>query len=421
MKNRVIIKKYLPLLVLLVIFITQSCADLSTGPNNNTNPANSKIQITTPSTNGTLMEGSNEIVYSISQPYSIKFLELYIDGIFVRNIPPNSNGSAPMIIIQLDSIEIGKKLSLYLIYYDTDGTSQKSNVASNVLVTDDMRVPFKPYGLSLLKLNDGSVNISWMDSSRNVVGYELWRKINFNGEYLLHQQLSGNSFNTNDENLDMSKIYFYKIRGFKSSGFSDFSSEINSAGIITSGNLYPPTNLTANVSGISNINLNWIDNSDNENYFAVERSPNNIEFTRIAALAKNITSFLDSGNGLTVGLTYYYRIAAYSNEDSAFSNTTSIRITSGILLAPTNLTATYNSTVKVIQLNWNSLDNSILYFDIERKTNSSNYSLIRRIDAGNNLYLDFNIETNTNYSYRIRGYDLNRYSEYSNEVVVSTY
>lgn len=54
------------------------------------------------------MEGSNEIVYSISQPYSIKFLELYIDGIFVRNIPPNSNGSAPMIIIQLDSIEIGK-------------------------------------------------------------------------------------------------------------------------------------------------------------------------------------------------------------------------------------------------------------------------------------------------------------------------
>jgi hypothetical protein len=410
-------KRIYAIIIIVLIIISQSCADLSSDPNS----INSKIQITSPSNNGTLMEGYNEIIYTLEQPYSIKFIELYINGIFVKNIQPNSNGTAPTITIQLDSTYIGQKLNLYLIYYDTDGKSQKSNTVNEVLVTNDNRVPFKPYNLALLKFNNGSINISWKDSSRYIEKYELWRKVNLDSEYLLHQELSGKAFNTNDENLDTSKIYFYKVRGYKSSGFSDFSDEINTAGIISSGNLYPPTNLTANVTGIANVRLNWEDNSDNENYFAVQRSSVGGVFSRIAALTKNSTTYLDSGNGIVVGSTYLYRIVAYSNEDSAISNTVSIKITSGILLPPTNLTATYNSLIRVIQLNWNSSDNNILYFDIERKTELSDFTIIRRIEAGNNLYLDFSIESNKVYTYRVRGYDLNRFSEYSNEMTISTF
>jgi len=421
MRSLITKKKVFILLLTALLFLSQSCADLSSDPDQNSNQSNSKIQISSPTNNGTLMEGNNEIVYSIAQPYSLKFLELYIDGIFVRNIPPNNNGTAPIINLQLDSTYIGKKLNIHLIYYDTDGNSQKSNAVIQVSVTNDTRIPFKPYNLALLKFNNSSINISWKDSSRYVQKYELWRKINLDGEYLLHQELSGKSYNTNDDNLDTSRIYFYKIRGHKSSGFSDFSNEINTAGIIISGNLFPPTNLSANVSGISNVILNWKDNSENENYFAVQRSSTDGMFNRVAVLLKNTTSYKDSGNGLVVGTIYQYRIAAYSHEDSAISNTVSIKITPGFLLPPTNLTATYDSTIRVIQLYWNSSDNNILYFDIERKTDSGAYTLMRRIDAGVNLYLDFNVEIKKVYTYRIRGYDLNRFSEYSNEVTISTF
>jgi len=404
-----------------LLFISQSCTDLSSDPNQNLNQSNSKIQISSPANNGTFTEGNNEIIYSLAQPYSIKFLELYVNDTFVKNIPPNSNGTAPKVNIQLDSTYIGQKLSLYLIYYDNDGTSQRSNKVTEVLVTKDNRLPFKPYNIKLLKFNDGSVNISWKDSSKFVEKYELWRKINLDGEYLLHKELSGKSNNTNDENLDTSKIYFYKVRGYKSSGFSEFSNEVNTKGIVTSGNLNPPSDLYASVSGISSVVLNWKDNSDNENYFAVQRSISGGIFTRVAAVTKNTTTYLDSGNGLVVGATYLYRIVAYSNEDSAISNTVSIKITTGILLPPTNLTATYNSTVRVIQLNWNSIDNNILYFDIERKTDLGAYTLLRRIPAVDKLYLDFTVEQNKVYTYRVRGYDLNRFSEYSNEVTISTF
>lgn len=414
-------KRRFIIFILLSLLLSQSCADLSTDPDQNNNQSNYKIQISFPSSNGTLMEGNNEIIYSISQPYAIKFLELYIDGKFVKNIPPNSDGTAPTVNYNFDSLFIGKKIDLYLIYYGTDGSSQKSNTAAQVLITKDNRPPFKPYNLAMLKLSDGSINISWKDSSRYVTKYELWRKINFDGIYQLHQELSGKSNNTNDANLDTNNIYFYKIRGVKNAGYSEFSGEINTAGIITSGNLFPPTNLVAAVQGISNVILNWNDNSDNENYFAVQRSSQGAPFVRLAALPKNTTSYKDSASGLITGATYNYKIVAYSNEDSASSNTVSLKITSGILLPPTNLTVNYNSVIRVIQLNWNSTDNNILYFDIERKTDSTNFALLRRIESGNNLYLDFNIETNQIYKYRIRGYDLNRFSEYSNEVTISTY
>ncbi|MDP2366017.1 MAG: fibronectin type III domain-containing protein, partial [Ignavibacteria bacterium] len=311
--------------------------------------------------------------------------------------------------------------NIFLIFYDNDGTSHKSNTIIKLLVTKDNRLPFKPYNISLIKFNDGSCNVSWKDSSRFVEKYELWRKIDFAGEYILHQELSGNSFNTNDYNLDTNKIYFYKLRGVKASGISDFSNEVNTEGIITSGNLYPPTNLTATLTGTSVVTLNWKDNSDNENYFSVERSTDNVIFNSIAALSRNRTTYKDSGNGLLIGTTYNYRIKSYSNTDSALSSTITIRITSNFLQPPSKLTANYDSTIGVIKLDWVNNDSNTLFIDIERRTENTNFTVIKKIDSGNTLYLDFNITKNQVYTYRIRGFDLNTFSDYSNEVTISTF
>ena len=126
--------------------------------------------------------------YNIAQPYALKFLELYIDNAFVKNIPPNTDGTLPLISFNIDSAFIGKYISLYLIYYDLNGTSQKSNTITNLLITADNRIPFKPYNIVLLNFNNGSVNVSWKDSSNNISKYELWRKIGLSGQFSLHQE-----------------------------------------------------------------------------------------------------------------------------------------------------------------------------------------------------------------------------------------
>ncbi|MBL1154156.1 MAG: fibronectin type III domain-containing protein [Ignavibacteriae bacterium] len=407
-------------IIFLVTFFYVSCAEWSSEPENTLNDGK-KIQITYPKSGDVVSEGLVNIYYNVNQPYSTKFLELYINGKFIKNIPPNSDGSLPPVNYFFDSTQVNKTYNLLIIFYDNEGKSYKSNLISDLTVIKDNRPPFRPYNVRLINFNNGTCNISWMDSSKHIEQYELWRKQDLEGEYLLHQKLSGTSFNTNDNGLDSNKTYYYKVRGVKSSGISEFSNEVNTSGISSTGDLLPATNLTLQILEDFSIQINWTDNSDNENYFSVERSTDNNLFSSVAYLPPNSTQYIDSKNGLTLGMTYFYRIKNFSNSDSAVSPVASIVLNSVILNPPTNLSADYDSTVPVVELRWKNNDNRILFFDIERKTENGNFALLKRVNAGNNLYLDFSILSQRNYTYRVRGFDSIRYSDYSNEVVVSTY
>ncbi|MEK7090419.1 MAG: fibronectin type III domain-containing protein [Patescibacteria group bacterium] len=85
-----------------------------------------------------------------------------------------------------------------------------------------------------------------------------------------------------------------------------------------------PSSLTAtNQSTSTNrVLLRWIDNSNNEEGFKVERGTDGVNFNQIAATV--LTSYTDTGmaNG-----TYYYRVREYNaGGNSGYSNTASITV-----------------------------------------------------------------------------------------------
>ncbi len=69
-----------------------------------------------------------------------------------------------------------------------------------------------------------------------------------------------------------------------------------------------PTALSASATGPSTIALSWIDNSNNENGFRIERSSDGINFTEVATVSANLTAYGDSG--LSSQAKYYYRVRA---------------------------------------------------------------------------------------------------------------
>jgi YD repeat-containing protein len=81
-----------------------------------------------------------------------------------------------------------------------------------------------------------------------------------------------------------------------------------------------PTNLTAVVASLTQINLSWIDNATNETGFKIERKiGTGGTYSQIATLGVNVTTYLDTG--LKAGTTYYYRVRAYNGAgDSGYSN-----------------------------------------------------------------------------------------------------
>ena len=83
-----------------------------------------------------------------------------------------------------------------------------------------------------------------------------------------------------------------------------------------------PTTLTATTISRSQINLSWVDNSDNETGFKIERCKNATctNFVEIAQVGANVTSFANTG--LTKNTTYNYRVRAFNGGgNSGYSNT----------------------------------------------------------------------------------------------------
>ena len=79
-----------------------------------------------------------------------------------------------------------------------------------------------------------------------------------------------------------------------------------------------PTNLTATVISSNQINLSWTDNSNNETGFKIWRSLDGKNWTLIAIVGVNVTSYSDTG--LASRTFYYYRVQATNSAgDSAYS------------------------------------------------------------------------------------------------------
>jgi subtilisin family serine protease len=82
-----------------------------------------------------------------------------------------------------------------------------------------------------------------------------------------------------------------------------------------------PSNLTAIVVSASQVNLNWNDNSTDEEGFKIERKLGfNGNWIQIGIVGQNVTSWSDFD--VSPGESYYYRVRAYKGEvNSPYSNT----------------------------------------------------------------------------------------------------
>jgi len=82
-----------------------------------------------------------------------------------------------------------------------------------------------------------------------------------------------------------------------------------------------PTTLSATAVSSAQINLAWVDNSNNETGFRIERSADGgVTFTQIATTAANTSSFANTA--LPASTLFHYRIRAFNNfTNSAFSAT----------------------------------------------------------------------------------------------------
>ncbi|MCK4788940.1 MAG: S8 family serine peptidase [Desulfobacteraceae bacterium] len=169
-----------------------------------------------------------------------------------------------------------------------------------------------------------------------------------------------------------------------------------------------PSGLTANVPECNQIDLTWLDNSDNEDGFEIERGLDGVDFAHIGTVGAGATSYSDTT--VAENTTYYYRVRAYNTGgDSAYSeidSSTTPFCSSEPPAAPTGLAAKARGKNK-IALNWQDNSNNEDGFKIYRGPSPTSLSLLEPVGADTTSYVDSGVAPKTTYYYKVCAYNTN--------------
>lgn len=180
-----------------------------------------------------------------------------------------------------------------------------------------------------------------------------------------------------------------------------------------------PTNLTTSFG----FRLNFTDNASNEFWVEIERCSGTgcTNFTKIGQTqGENLNAYDDKTT--LKGTTYNYRVRAVGfMGPSAYSNTVELVIPPATPpTAPSNLTLALNGAD--IVLNWQDNSTNETQFYIERCLGSgcTNFLLEGINIADISTWTQYSAVAGQSYSYRVRAYNADGYSAYSNIATIST-
>ncbi len=271
-----------------------------------------------------------------------------------------------------------------------------------------------PTGLEASSNVPGRVVLTWRDNSSNENAFVIERKLaGFN--YQQVATVSANATSYEEDELSTFPVhpgetYYYRVRAVNKNAQSDCSNEVS----VTVNNDYPvipPCNLKAETDVSGDVKLTWMDRSNNETKFVLERMKAGGNYQPIVELPPDTTEYLDQSIQLDKGVRYDYRIMAVNNVGAAYATGfAAFWMPSAKPSAPKSFMS-LDQTDSSIQLSWKDTADNEAGFRIGRKkTNSSEqfppyYAPTAAVGPNVTTYTDTGLEPDTEYTYEIDAYN----------------
>jgi hypothetical protein len=126
-----------------------------------------------------------------------------------------------------------------------------------------------------------------------------------------------------------------------------------------------PSGLTATAATATRVDLHWTDNASTETGYFIERSGNGVEFSQVASLGANVTSYSD--NGVGANSNYWYRVRAWNSiGNSAASNVATVTTPDLAPPAPAGIAAAVAGAQ--VTVTWTDLAANETRFEIGRES-----------------------------------------------------
>ncbi len=306
----------------------------------------------------------------------------------------------------------------YCIATDNDSGERIKTIEAILRI----RIIDGPTGLSAT-IADNNVLLSWVDNSNNEDGFILYHSTD-GSNFTVLETLGANTIEYVDADLDYDTRKWYRVSAYIGTEQSEYSN--TETVYVQDPRSTAPYALTA-IGNVSSINLNWVDDSANENGFNIWYSENDIDYVLAANVPADSTSF--THKNLLPETTYFYKVTSYNNfGESGFSNTasaTTLPTPIALPKPPDNFVRRPIGLNAVpidggIVLNW--VDDSIneTGFQIYRSTNGIEFNELADIGAEVTSYFDQEEKGGIKYWYKVRAYNQINVSAFSNTAVAMT-
>jgi hypothetical protein len=296
----------------------------------------------------------------------------------------------------------------------------ENSVSDPVAVTTPPPVaPQAPTSLVSLFIEKYAVKIGWNDNSTNESGFIIERSDITSDNFTQIATVNPNVTEFLNSTLTPNTNYYYRVKAFNEDGQSGYSDILS----IRTQQLQPPanpTNLSADNVTTNSCSISWSDNSDNETGFYIERSTGSSEhFIRIDTLKANTNVYTD--HNVQSNTSYYYRLAAFNADGVSVYSDMLFVLTDQIIyhIPPSNLQMISISPLSV-EISWNDNSTNETGFQIQRADTSMTFTDLADVLSDITQYRDSLLNENSTYSYRIRSYNNDGYSDFSDTLTVHT-
>ena len=306
-------------------------------------------------------------------------------------------------------------------YYYVVRANNGSGSSTNSLEATAATLPFPPSapsGLGATTISQTQINLGWTDNSTNEDNFVISRSTSSGGPYTAIATVGANTISFSDAGLLANTSYYYVVRAVNEGGQSANSTEVNATTLPTPP--IAPSELTATALSSSQVALQWMDNSWNEENFIVERSTiHGGPYTPIVSLSVDTTSFTDGG--LSPNTTYYFVVRASSiGGSSAYSAEAGATTYPPPPAAPGGLTATAISQTQ-INLAWTDNSSTEANFIVARSSSVGGpYTDIATLPANTTSYSNTGLAGGVTYCYVVRAVNIGGPSANSAEACAMT-
>ena len=268
---------------------------------------------------------------------------------------------------QSDSTAVLQRAGYDGLYANGSNGTSRSYLFDNWTESwDVLNISAAPSGLTTSALADDQVQVNWTSNSSDETGFKVDRATNSSFTTGLVTTTVGKVTSFVSTGLSANTTYYYRVRSYNQMGSS---SNTGTSTVTTTSAPIAPSGLAGTTVSKTEIDLTWVDNSDDETGFKIDRATNSsftTGLTTFTIATANTTSYSDTG--VSADTQYWYRVRSYDSHGSS-ANSASINKISD-LNDPTNVTATVVSNTQV-NVTWT--DNS---------THENSYIVVRTPDDG---------------------------------------